>query len=106
MRTNPRFFNSTWYKLYPRKRDNSGWWDYGAYNPETYKSSLDLHKGHALNRGYACIAVLGDECWERLTTVINSSVDRDRITATYHDVIKKPDYEVQADIIGYLTIHD
>jgi hypothetical protein len=50
-RINPRIHNSPWYNLYPRKLDNSGWWDYSAFNPETYHSAVGLHRGNSTALG-------------------------------------------------------
>ena len=105
-RINPRIHNSPWYNLFPRKRDDSGWWDYSAFNPETFSSAIGLHRGNSTTRGYSCIAVPLDDCWENLRKVIDSSNDREIIMATSHNIATPVDTEVEAEVIGRLTVHD
>ena len=106
LRYNDRVYNHPWYNLYPRKKDDSGWWDYAAYNVETLKSAIGLHRGNATTRGWGCVTVPDNDCWAKLEYVVNSYQSTETITATFHDIVIPVDTEVKAEVIGRLTIVD
>lgn len=91
-----------WFRLFPRKIDNTGWWYYKHMRKENKKMSL--HSKDKVSEYNTGIVVVDSLCWNRMTEIIKSSSTYDFInTERYnHGIFTKPFYKVK--MIGTLEI--
>lgn len=91
-----------WFRLYPRKEDNSGWWYYRGINSESSRYLLQPKgKSSKTDAGYI---VMNDNCWSTMNSIIKASMTRDTIKAEKYNkgLIEKP-YE-KTKMIGTLIV--
>ncbi|RNA00032.1 hypothetical protein BpHYR1_025377 [Brachionus plicatilis] len=92
----------TWFRLFPRKIDNTGWWYYKHMREENKKMSL--HSKDKVSKYNTGIVVVDSLCWNQMAQVIKSSSTFDVIqTERYnYGIFAKPFYRVK--MIGTLEI--
>lgn len=85
LRATPGSNPDTWYRLYPKKLNNNGWWDYRNFNKT--KSSLMLHSKRKHSARASGLLVPEPICWESITKLLRFSkvselfsVDRSKST--------------------------
>jgi hypothetical protein len=89
-----------WFRLYPRKEDNSGWWFYELSSSN--KLSLHPKEKHSINDiGYIA---LNPVCWSKLHAIIRASetfeiIKTEKITKK---LFEKTFHKVK--MIGILTV--
>ena len=94
-----------WFRLYPRKEDNSGWWYYkGVGNTET---KLSLHSRGKNSPDHKGFVVLDNICWAKMNEIIRSSKTFETIKAEKFNpglfgLFSKPYHKVKT--IGSLNV--
>ena len=68
-----------WFRLYPRKMDNSGWWHYKGIEVDDAK--LSIHSRAKSSRHNIGLVVLDNVCWSKMNELIRSSKSFDTIRA-------------------------
>lgn len=68
-----------WFRIYPRKEDNSGWWYYKG-NKNTH-SKLLIHPKEKSSKSNEGFVVNDNICWAKLHEMIRSSKSIDTIKA-------------------------
>ena len=92
----------TWFRLYPKKEDNSGWWSYKGGSGKNTKLSIHSKAKSGVNdRG---IIVVNNVCWGKLSEIIRSSETFETIKAEKFakGIFGKPYDKVK--IIGTLAV--
>ena len=73
----------TWFRLYPRKVDDSGWWYYKGIKSDDAK--LSIHSRARSSRDDFGLVVLDNVCWSKLSEIIRASKTSDTIKAEYYN---------------------
>jgi len=68
---------TTWYRLYPKREDDSGWWHYKGLS--SHNSKMSIHSKAKNSPEDEGILVLNSICWAKLSEVIRSSEKFDTI---------------------------
>jgi len=92
----------SWFRLYPRKQDNSGWWFYKSTKNSNAKLSIhNMEKNGKRDEG---IVVKNNLCWARLIEIVRSSKTLEMIKAekSTKSFLSAPFEKIKT--IGILTI--
>lgn len=94
-----------WFRLYPRKLDNSGWWYYKNVGPADTK--LTLHSRGKSSPEHRGFTVLDNVCWAKMNEIIRSSKTFETIKAEKYNpglfgLFSKPYHKVKT--IGTLYV--
>jgi hypothetical protein len=94
-----------WFRLHPRKTDNSGWWYYKGVTEANVKFSIHPKGKSSVND--MGIIVVDNICWAKMAEIIRSSKMSEKIKAEvkskgFLSILKKDYHKIR--MIGQLTI--
>jgi hypothetical protein len=94
-----------WFRLYPRKLDNSGWWYYKGIESDDTK--LSIHSRAKSSRNNFGIVVLDNICWSKMNDIIRSSKSFDTIKADNYNsgtfgILRKFYHKVKS--VGFIQV--